>query len=94
LERGGAASETAYPGVKFAYPLLSIVLPLLNLLTALVYNENTARIDIGKSLYKLAGNSEFLRFGFDSLQKLYFKEVHVWTTQEFGSNFVEKYYGS
>ncbi|MDR3174102.1 MAG: hypothetical protein LBU19_07625 [Treponema sp.] len=65
-----------------------------NLNFILVYNENTARIDIGKSLYKLAGNSEFFPFGLDGLQRLYFKEVHVWTMQEFGSNFVEKYCGS
>jgi hypothetical protein len=44
----------------------------------LVYNEDIARIDIGKSLFRLAGNSKFFPFGLDGLQKLYFKEICVW----------------
>jgi hypothetical protein len=62
-----------------------------NLSFILVYNENIARIAIGKSLYRLAGNSEFFPFGLDGLQKLYFKEVYVWNKEEFNSNFVKKY---
>jgi hypothetical protein len=54
----------------------------------LVYNEDIARINIGKSLYKLAGNSKFFPLGFDGLQRLYFKDVHMWTREEFDSNFV------
>jgi hypothetical protein len=61
-----------------------------NLSFILVYNENIARIDIGKSLYKLAGNSNFFPFGLEGLKKLYFKEVYVWNKKEFDSNFVKK----
>jgi hypothetical protein len=62
-----------------------------NLSFILVYNENTARIAIGKSLSRL-GNSEFVPFGLlESLQRLYFREVYVWNKKEFDSNFVEKY---
>jgi hypothetical protein len=62
-----------------------------NLNFILVYNENIARIEIGKSLFRLAGNSKFFPFGLDGLQKLYFKEVYVWDKNEFNSNFVEEY---
>jgi hypothetical protein len=67
-----------------------------NLNFILVYNEEIARIEIGKSLYKLSGDSEFSPFGLgllDGLQKLYFKEVFVWTKNEFDSKFVTKYCG-
>jgi hypothetical protein len=62
-----------------------------NLNFILVYNENIARIEIGKSLYKLTDNSQFFPFGLNGLQKLYFKEVYVWNKKEFDSNFVKKY---
>jgi hypothetical protein len=62
-----------------------------NLDFILVYNENIQRIEIGKALYKLAGNSKFFPLGLDGLEKLYFKEVWVWNKEEFASNFVEKY---
>ena len=62
-----------------------------NLNFILVYNEKTARIDIGNSLFKLAGSSKFFPLGLAGLQKLYFKEVSAWTKEEFDSNFVEKH---
>jgi MoaA/NifB/PqqE/SkfB family radical SAM enzyme len=62
-----------------------------NLSFILVYNETIPRIEIGKSLSNLAGNSQFFPFGLDSFKKLYFKEVYVWNKKEFDSNFVEKY---
>jgi hypothetical protein len=62
-----------------------------NLSFILVYNEKTARVDLGNSLFRLASNSEFFPFGLSGLQKLYFKEVHVWNKEEFDSNFVKKY---
>jgi type VI protein secretion system component VasK len=75
-----------------------------NLNFILVYNEDALeenRLDedaqrtaIGKSLYKLIGNSEFSPFGLKDLQKLYFKEVHEWTKKEFDSNFVKIYCAS
>ncbi|MDR1972724.1 MAG: hypothetical protein LBQ46_12490 [Treponema sp.] len=62
-----------------------------NLNFILVYNENIARIEIGKSLCRLASNAKFFPFGPEGLQKIYFKEVSVWTKEEFNSNFVAKY---
>jgi hypothetical protein len=68
----------------------------VNLSFILVYNENTqkadtSRISVGKSLYALTNNSNFVPFGLEGLQKLYFKEVCVWDKKEFESNFVKKY---
>ena len=62
-----------------------------NLNFILVYNENISRVEIGKSLSKLAGNSNHSLFGLDGLQKLYFKEVYVWNKEEFDLNFVKQY---
>jgi hypothetical protein len=58
-----------------------------NLNFILVYNENIARIDIGNYLYNLTDNSKFFPFGFKGLQRLYFKDVYVWSREEFDSNF-------
>jgi hypothetical protein len=65
-----------------------------NLNFILVYNETIARIAIGNSLYNLAGNAQFVPFGFEGLQRLYFNDVRVWTKEEFDSNFVKKYCAS
>jgi hypothetical protein len=70
-----------------------------NLNFILVYNEtipdeNIQRAAVGKFLYDLAGDPEFRPFGFDGLQKLYFKEVHAWTRKQFDSNFVKRYCAS
>jgi hypothetical protein len=65
-----------------------------NLNFILVYNETIARIEIGKSPYKLAGNSNFFPFGLDDLQKLYFKRRYACNKKEFDSNFVKRYYTS
>jgi hypothetical protein len=62
-----------------------------NLNFILVYNEDISRLAIGNSLNKLGSDPEFLSFGLEGLQKLYFKEVHMWTKEKFNSNFVEKY---
>jgi hypothetical protein len=62
-----------------------------NLNFILVYNESIARIDVGNSLSRLAGNGKFIPFGLEGLQKLYFKDVYVWTKEEFDSNFVKQY---
>ncbi|MDR1469897.1 MAG: hypothetical protein LBT00_11445 [Spirochaetaceae bacterium] len=64
-----------------------------NLDFILVYNEDIARIEIGKSLCKLANDAPFFPFGLEGLQKLYFKKVSVWTKKEFDSNFVQEYGG-
>jgi hypothetical protein len=65
-----------------------------NLNFILVYNENIHRVELGKSLNKLAGDSNLSLFGLDGLQKLYFKEVYVWNKEEFDSNFVKQYCAS
>jgi hypothetical protein len=57
-------------------------------------DEDTQRAAVGNFLYKLADNSKFFPYGLTGLQKLYFKEVHVWTQKEFVSNFVKRYCAS
>jgi hypothetical protein len=71
----------------------TILFTRANLDFILVYNRNkkhSARIHTGYCLNKLA-KTKFFPFGLDGLEKLYLKEVNVWTEEEFDTNFVEKY---
>lgn len=53
-----------------------------------ILDENIQRAVLGNYLHKLSGNSGSFSFGFNGLQKLYFKEVHVWNKKQFDSHFL------
>ena len=48
----------------------------------LVYNEEKSKYVIAKYFTKKAGN-EFIRFGLERYDGLYFKSVHTYTEKEF-----------
>ena len=62
--------------------------PMPNQLKKASFQESQSRVNIAKYLCEKA-NSEFIRFGLEKFKKIYFKDVHTFSTEEFEKYLVE-----
>lgn len=62
--------------------------PMPNQLKKASFQESQSRVNIAKYLCDKA-NSEFIRFGLEKFKKIYFKDVHTFSTEEFEKYLVE-----